>query len=113
MTLSEGAVIVFGLFAGYWAVSKLFFGPPPAKAQPKPASTAPAADAERGWQEILGVPAEATADQIREAYKHLISKYHPDKVDNLGQELKDLAGHKTQEITAAYREAMRSRGVEP
>ena len=96
MTLSEGAVILFGLFAGYWVVSKLFFRPPPAKDEPKPASTAAAARAETGWHEILGVSTEATADEIREAYTHLItSKYHPDKVD------------------AAYREAMRSRGVDP
>jgi hypothetical protein len=111
MTLSEGAVILFGLFAGYWVVSKLFFRPPPAKDEPRPASSAPGAEA--SWDKVLGVTAEATADQIREAYKHLISKYHPDKVDNLGQELKDLAEHKTQEITAAYRAAMRSRGVDP
>jgi DnaJ like chaperone protein len=132
MTLSEGAVILFGLFAGYWVVSKLFFGPPPTKGAPKPAGTAPAggaadpaagaepaggaestARAVPGWHEILGVSAEATAEQVREAYKHLISKYHPDKVDALGQELRDLAERKTQEITAAYRGAMRSRGVDP
>jgi hypothetical protein len=113
MRLSEAAVILFGLIAGYWAVSKLFFGPAPAKDGSKPASTAAAAGAGPSCHEILGVPAEATADQIRDAYKHLISKYHPDKVESLGQELKDLAEHKTQEITAAYREAMRSRGVDP
>jgi hypothetical protein len=112
MTLSEGAVILFGLFAGYWVVSKLFSRPPPAKDEPKPAGAATAAAAERGWHEILGVSEEASADQIREAYKQLVSKYHPDKVDNLGQELKDLAEHKTQAITAAYREAMRSRGFD-
>jgi hypothetical protein len=95
VTLSEGGVILFGLFAGYWVVSKLFFRPPPAKDQSKPASNAPAAGAEPGWHEILGVSSEATADEIREAYRHLISNYHPDKVD------------------AAYREAMRSRGVDP
>jgi hypothetical protein len=113
MTLSEGAVILFGLFAGYWVVSKLFFGSPPVKDEPKATGTAAAAGAEPGWHEVLGVSAEAMPDQIREAYKHLISKYHPDKVDSLGQELKDLAKHKTQEITAAYRKGMRSRGVEP
>jgi DnaJ-domain-containing protein 1 len=111
MTLSEAAVILFGLFAGYWVVSKLFFRSPPAKEEPKAASAA--AGTAPGWHEVLGVSAESTADQIREAYKHLISKYHPDKVDNLGQELKDLAEHKTQEITAAYREGMRSRGGDP
>jgi len=116
MTLSEGAVILFGLFAGYWVVSKLFFRPPPARDERKQAGAAGAAGAtvaEPSCHEILGVSAEATADQIRDAYKHLISKYHPDKVDNLGQELKNLAEHKTQQITAAYREAMRSRGVDP
>ncbi len=113
MTLSEAAVILFGLFAGYWVVSKLFFRPPPAQEAPKRESAAPAAHAEPGWHEVLGVSTQATADQIREAYKHLISKYHPDKVDNLGQELKDLAEHKTQQLTAAYRDAMRSRGIEP
>jgi preprotein translocase subunit Sec63 len=43
----------------------------------------------------------------------LISKYHPDKVDSLGQELKDLAGQKSQQITAAYQEGMRARGEVP
>jgi hypothetical protein len=113
MTLSEGAVILFGLFAGYWVVGKLFFRPPPVPDQPKAASAAPEAAAAPGWPEILGVSAEATGDQIREAYKHLISKYHPDKVDNLGQEIKDLAKNKSQEITAAYRQGMRARGIEP
>jgi hypothetical protein len=31
MTLNEIAVILFGLFAGYWVVSKLFFRPPRVK----------------------------------------------------------------------------------
>ena len=134
MTLSEGAVILFALFAGYWVVSKLFFRAPPAKDAPKPPATAagavgaggtaaggaepaarpePASATKPAWHEILGVSAEATADQIRDAYKHLVSKYHPDKVDTLGQELRDLAERKTQEITAAYRGAMRSRGLDP
>jgi hypothetical protein len=112
MTLSEGAVILFGLFAGYWVVSKLFFRSPPVK-DAQDGSPAAAPGVEPRWHEVLGVSAVATADQIREAYKHLISKYHPDKVDSLGQELKDLAEHKTQEITAAYREGMRSRGSDP
>jgi preprotein translocase subunit Sec63 len=111
VTLSEAAVILFGLFAGYWVVSKLFFRSPAVKDEPRAAN--PAAATEPGWHEVLGVSAAASADQIREAYKRLISKYHPDKVDNLGQELKDLAERKTQEITAAYREGMRSRGCDP
>jgi DnaJ-domain-containing protein 1 len=61
----------------------------------------------------LQVAPTASALEIRDAYKHLISKYHPDKVDSLGQELKDLADKKSQEITAAYQEGMRARGDPP
>jgi DnaJ-domain-containing protein 1 len=109
MTLSEIAVILFGLFAGYWVVSKLFFRHPKADASPGLASPPKAPQ----WYDILQVPASASPAEIRDAYKHLISKYHPDKVDNLGQELKDLAGQKSREITAAYQEGMRARGEVP
>jgi hypothetical protein len=110
MTLIEIAVIVFGLFAGYWVVSKLFFPPPKASAQ---INSAPAPDTLPRWNDILQVSASASAPEIRDAYKHLISKYHPDKVDSLGQELKDLAAQKSQAITAAYQEGMRARGEVP
>jgi hypothetical protein len=110
MTLIEIAVIVFGVFAGYWVVSKLFFPPPKASAQ---INSAPAPGALPQWNDILQVSAAASAPEIRDAYKHLISKYHPDKVDSLGQELKDLAAQKSQAITAAYQEGMRARGEVP
>jgi DnaJ domain len=113
MTLTEAAVIAFGLFAGYWVVSKLFFRPPVVKAAPEQPTAAPAQSDQATWHEILGVAPAATAEEIRDAYRHLVSKYHPDKVESLGQELKDLAEHKTREITAAYREAMRARGFDP
>ena len=108
MTLVEIAVIVFGVFAGYWVVGKLFFPPPKASAQN---NSAPPPHALPRWNEILQVSASASAAEIRDAYKHLISMYHPDKVDSLGQELKDLAAQKAQAITAAYQEGMRA-GVE-
>jgi DnaJ-domain-containing protein 1 len=110
MTLIEIAVIVFGLFAGYWVVSKLFF--PSAKANTHVNAVAPPNPLPQ-WYEILQVSPAASALDIRDAYKHLISKYHPDKVDSLGQELKDLAREKSQAITAAYQEGMRARGEVP
>ena len=100
------------MFAGYWVVSKLFFPPPKAGAQNDSAACRrirpPAVELS-----ILQVSASASAAEIRDAYKHLISKYHPDKVDSLGQELKDLAAQKSQAITAAYQEGMRARGEAP
>lgn len=110
MTLVEIAVSVFGVFAGYWIVSKLFFPPPRASAQ---INSAPPPDTLPRWNDILQVSASASALEIRDAYKHLISKYHPDKVESLGQELKDLAAQKSQAITAAYQEGMRTRGEMP
>jgi hypothetical protein len=109
MKLTEIAVILFGLFAGYWVVTKLFFRPKVGndKDPVSPPEVKPA------WNEILQIASSATAQEIREAYKHLISKYHPDKVDSLGQELKDLAVQKSKEITAAYREGMHVRGEDP
>jgi DnaJ like chaperone protein len=62
------------------------------------------------WHDILQVSASASATEIRDAYRRLISQYHPDKVDSLGQELKDLAAQKSQAITAAYQEGMRAHG---
>jgi DnaJ-domain-containing protein 1 len=91
-------------------VSKLFFQTPKVDAQVPPVSPP---DTRATWYDILQVPANAAAAEIRDAYKHQISKYHPDKVDNLGQELRDLAAQKSQDITAAYREGMNARGERP
>lgn len=56
---------------------------------------------------VLGVSPNATDEQVREAYRTLARKYHPDNfVDN---PLSDLAGEKMQEINNAYDEIMRQR----
>ena len=55
-------------------------------------------------QEILDVPRDASADEIRAAYKPLAGKYHPDKVAHLGDEFKSLAEEKFKEIQEAYQQ---------
>jgi DnaJ like chaperone protein len=111
MTLTDLAVVLFGLFAGYWAVSKVFFSSPKTTETSKP--TPPPGPHRPQWHDTLQVDPSADEAQIRDAYKRMISLYHPDKVESLGPDLKALAIEKSQEITAAYREAMRSRGAEP
>jgi hypothetical protein len=51
---------------------------------------------------ILGIPRGASPVEIRNAYHREISKYHPDKVAHLGDELQQVAKQRTQTINQAY-----------
>lgn len=52
--------------------------------------------------ETLGVRRGASKNEIKDAYRRLVAQYHPDKVNHLGPELKDLAHKKMLEIQKAY-----------
>jgi len=54
--------------------------------------------------EILDVPPGASQEEIKSAFKQLAGKYHPDKVEYLGEEFKALAEEKFKEIQEAYQE---------
>jgi len=51
---------------------------------------------------ILGVNRYASESEIKNAYRKLANKYHPDKVDHLGEEFKELAEKKFKDIQEAY-----------
>ncbi len=51
---------------------------------------------------ILGVNRGASTGEIKNAYRKLANKYHPDKVDHLGEEFKELAEKKFKDIQEAY-----------
>ena len=51
---------------------------------------------------LMGLTGTMTKQQIRLKYLGLVSQYHPDKVQHLGPELRELAETKTKEINAAY-----------
>ena len=57
---------------------------------------------------ILGISSDATDEEVKNAYRTLARKYHP---DNYGDDnpLKDLANEKMQEINSAYDEIQRRR----
>jgi len=52
--------------------------------------------------EILGVNRHASESEIKNAYRKLANKYHPDKVNHLGDEFKSLAEKRFKEIQEAY-----------
>ncbi len=57
--------------------------------------------------EVLGVQREASIDDIKRAYRKLAAKYHPDKVDHLGDEFRVLAEQKFKDIQEAYQELVK------
>ncbi len=56
---------------------------------------------------VLGVNPNATDDEIKQAYRELARKYHPDKYRD--SDLADLAEEKMKEINAAYEEIQKLR----
>ena len=54
----------------------------------------------------LNVNLDASKDEVTSAYKKLAHQYHPDKVEGLGPEFKELAEKRMREINAAYKELM-------
>ncbi|MBK8524100.1 MAG: DnaJ domain-containing protein [Betaproteobacteria bacterium] len=119
----EAVVILFGLFLGYWIVSRLIANKPaPSRVagEDEAGREHESADGGQGaappaappWHEVLDVPANAAAEEINAAYNRLVNQYHPDKVATLGEEIRTLAERKTKEITEAYRASLKSRGLD-
>ncbi len=57
--------------------------------------------------QILGIGRNATDDEVKEAYRQLARKYHPDNYED--NPLSDLAKEKMQEINEAYDAIIRER----
>jgi len=57
--------------------------------------------------EVLGVSKSATDDEIKNAYRELTRKYHPDNY--VGNPLADIAEEKMKEINDAYDQIMNMR----
>jgi hypothetical protein len=51
---------------------------------------------------LLEVSPDASAEEIKSAYRRAVARYHPDKVTHLGPEFQDLAHKKLLAIQKAY-----------
>lgn len=58
--------------------------------------------AESHYYEVLGVSPNASAAEIKKAYRTLSKEYHPDMVSHLGEEFRQVAEEKMKEINEAY-----------
>ena len=54
--------------------------------------------------DVLGIGPGATADDIKQAFRRQIARYHPDKVQHLGTKIQEVAAERARQITSAYRE---------
>lgn len=52
---------------------------------------------------VLQVERDASPEEIKQAYRELARKYHPDKIQHLGEEFRKLAEKRFKEIEEAYR----------
>lgn len=62
---------------------------------------------------LLGIAAEASDDDVRQAYRRLLSRLHPDKLAGQGLSPKVLQGaqERTQEVRGAYETVRAARGM--
>ena len=61
----------------------------------------------------LGLKADASAQEIKRAYRKLVSQYHPDKLVSQGlpEEMMELSKNRVREINAAYDKIKASKGI--
>jgi curved DNA-binding protein CbpA len=62
----------------------------------------------KNYYELLGIDPSAPVDDIKKAFRREIAKYHPDKVQHLGQEFQAMASTLAADLTEAYRILMDS-----
>ena len=59
---------------------------------------------------ILETTKSASIDEIKKAYRKMAKKYHPDKVEHLGDEHKKGAEEKFKQVQKAYEQLQKERG---
>ncbi|MCC7317518.1 MAG: molecular chaperone DjiA [Bacteroidales bacterium] len=60
---------------------------------------------------ILGLTPDSTDEELKKAYREMAVKYHPDKVSHLGDEVRASAEEKFKQVTDAYEQIKKQRGI--
>jgi len=60
---------------------------------------------------ILEIDKSASTDELKKAYRRMVKKYHPDKLQNLGPEHVKGAEEKFREVQKAYEHIQKERGL--
>jgi DnaJ-domain-containing protein 1 len=94
----------YGVFRAWWDSSLQpqpvgHEGPPPKK---QTFTRRPPA-----WWKVLQVRPDATIDEIKQAYRKMMARTHPDKVNHLSDRLRQVAEREAKKINAAYEAALK------
>jgi DnaJ like chaperone protein len=96
---------VLGLL--WWYLSKYkkkrykYEGPSQEREQPSGGSHEQESPQKNAYS-VLGVSRDASPEEIKQAFRRLANKYHPDKVSHMGDEFRELAERRFKEIQEAY-----------
>lgn len=60
---------------------------------------------------VLGLDSNANFSEIKDAYRKMATKYHPDKVSHLGDEFTKVAEEKFKSINDAYQKIKKERNI--
>ena len=69
------------------------------------------ANTEEEYRQILGVTDKDSPATIKEKYKDLLAKYHPDKVSHLGDDFRRTADEKFKSVNEAYERIKKERDI--
>ena len=68
-------------------------------------------DSSESSYKILEITKSSTDDEVKKAYRKMVKKYHPDKLQGLGEEHLKGANEKFQSIQSAYEKIKNERGM--